>query len=74
MEEEEKKKKKKKKKRGGGWGVRGGGEKEKKKKKEYDFLSLHFFSASDLLCLRSSRSKCNVSTVNCLLVFFYTST
>ena len=37
--------------------------------KEYDFLSLHFFPLSDLLCLRSSRSKYNASTINCLLVF-----
>ena len=28
-----------------------------------------FFPVSDLLCLRSSRSKYNASTVNCLLVF-----
>ena len=28
-----------------------------------------FFPVSDLLCLRSSRSKYNASTINCLLVF-----
>ena len=32
--------------------------------KEYDFLSLHFFPRSDLLCLRSSRSIYNSSTIN----------
>ena len=41
--------------------------------KEYDFLSLlfFFFPPSDLFCLRSSRSKYNTSTINYMLVFFF---
>ena len=38
-------------------------------RRQYDFLSLHFFSPSDLHCLRSSRSKYNASTIN--YFFFY---
>ena len=36
--------------------------------REYDFLSFHF-SLGQIYCLRSLRSKYNVSTINCLLVF-----